>query len=262
MHVFHFGESRTRLFGVYDAPPGGGRSGGVVLCAPLGHEYIRAHRALRTLAVRLTQAGLHVLRFDYYGTGDSAGSGEDGSLGQWQIDIGTAIDELKDMADVRRVSVIGVRFGATLAALACAARKDVDALVLWDPVMSGRGYVEQLLAIQATWLETRPRPREPGGRLTKQEVIGFPLTPGLHREFEATDLARLDRWPTRRLEIVESDDGAGELPAHLARAGVAHTARRVACDCRWQRPEAVHLALLAAEVVDDIVQTFDARVMV
>ena len=67
----------------------------MVLCYPWGSEYIHAHRALRQLATRLSMAGFHTLRFDYFGTGDSAGEMEDADLGVWEDDIETAIEELK-----------------------------------------------------------------------------------------------------------------------------------------------------------------------
>src|SRR5262249_51455446 len=44
-----------------------------------------------------------------------------------------------------RVSLIGLRLGATLAARGAAKRaEDVSALVLWDPVVFGTEYLEQL----------------------------------------------------------------------------------------------------------------------
>src|SRR5947209_7243554 len=52
-------------------------SHGVVLCPPIGHEQVHAHRSLRHLADALAEMGFAVLRFDYHGTGDSAGSDED-----------------------------------------------------------------------------------------------------------------------------------------------------------------------------------------
>ena len=44
-----------------------------MLCYPWGSEYIYAHRSLRLLAQRRAAAGIHTLRFDYFGTGDSDG---------------------------------------------------------------------------------------------------------------------------------------------------------------------------------------------
>src|SRR5258707_567166 len=57
------------------------QSHGVVLCPPLGHEHLHSQRSLRHLADALAGAGFLVLRFDYRGTGDSAGGNEAG--GNW-----------------------------------------------------------------------------------------------------------------------------------------------------------------------------------
>lgn len=258
MHVFHFGDSQKRLFGVYDGPPGPGRTG-AVLCPPLGHEYIRSYRTMRTLAGRLTQAGLHVLRFDYYATGDSAGNSEEGSLEQWRTDIGTAIDELKDMAGVGRVSLLGVRFGATLAALAASSRRDIDTLVLWDPVPQGRTYVADLQRMQDQWIKARPWLNLSSAE--HDEMIGFPLTSEMRAAFEATDLASLTAWPARKIVLLSSSDAPGQLAEQIARTHSGVTAQQVACDCQWDRPEAVHLALLASEMVQSISSVFDNRVV-
>ena len=66
-----FGPDGQQRLGIYHAPRASvAGEGGVVLCAPIGQEYMRTHRPLRQLALALADAGLHVLRFDYHGTGD------------------------------------------------------------------------------------------------------------------------------------------------------------------------------------------------
>src|SRR5579871_2345685 len=61
---------------------------GVVLCPPIGHEQIHSHRGLRCLADALAEAGFSVLRFDYHGTGDSAGAGEEpGRVAAWLANV-------------------------------------------------------------------------------------------------------------------------------------------------------------------------------
>lgn len=262
MHAFYFGTSNKSLFGVYHPPAtSGGASGGIVVCQPLGHEYIRAHRALRNLALRLSTAGMHVLRFDYYGCGDSSGASEDGTPAQWQADVGTAIDELKDMAELKRVSVIGVRFGATLAALATAGRRDIETLVLWDPVLRGADYVGELMHVQERWLESRPRVTLPPGFVEEPELIGFPLRSEARRQFEAIDLETIERWPAKKIAVVLSQDGHGaDLCDRLAQRQVQFATKRIACDCRWQRPEAVHLAVLANEMIHGVAELFENKV--
>src|SRR5256885_16263297 len=84
----YFGPATARLFGLHDAPrTDAGREGSVVLCYPYGRDYMSAFRAYRTLALRLARAGFHVLRFDYRGTGDSAGDIGGASLQQGMDDI-------------------------------------------------------------------------------------------------------------------------------------------------------------------------------
>ena len=88
----------------------------MVLCNPVGNEYIQAHRTMRNLSSRLSKAGFHVLRFDYYGTGDSSGGSDEGSPQSWCENIKAAVLELQQMTGAARMSLIGLRFGANLAA--------------------------------------------------------------------------------------------------------------------------------------------------
>src|SRR5262245_24413810 len=144
MNPFFFGSSERPLFGVHHPPrERGARETGVVLCYPMGQEYMRSHRAFRQLANLLTRAGQHVFRFDYFATGDSSGASGEGSLAQWLADVNQAIDELKDNASLASVSLVGLRLGAALAARASAGRADIDRLVLWDPVVLGPSYLEE-----------------------------------------------------------------------------------------------------------------------
>src|SRR4029077_6329596 len=76
--AFWFGPPDRRAFGWYHAPLGAPRDMAVVLCPSLGHESVCTHRAYRPLAEQLATLGFPVLRFDYHGTGDSAGTDRDG----------------------------------------------------------------------------------------------------------------------------------------------------------------------------------------
>ncbi len=254
MDVFHFGTSREPLFGAYEAPAAQrGPAAAVAICQPFGHEYIRAHRVLRNLSCALAAAGLHVLRFDYYGCGDSAGEGADVTVERCQANIAAAIDELKDMAALPRVSVVGVRLGGTLAALESFKRSDVDTLLLWDPVLRGSEYLSDLLELQSAWLNTRPwmhvhRDWREGG-----EIIGFPLPPALRDGISTIDLTAGGQWRAKRVAVVSSAEAdVPGLEAALQRPDVARSVTNVHCDCGWRQPTAVHRTLLAGEIVREI----------
>ena len=135
MNPLFFGSSDGPLYGVYHAPKSRtGRRTGVVLCYPFGQEYMRAHRAFRQVALLLAKSGFHVFRFDYRGTGDSSGDGEDFTLAGAVDDTVQAIEELQDMADVESVALVGLRLGGLTAARVAEAHENVTHLVLWDAI--------------------------------------------------------------------------------------------------------------------------------
>lgn len=116
---------------------------GVVICAPLGRDARCAHRPLRLLAERLAAAGMPTLRYDHLGTGDSLDlpHGVEDALPVWCGGVASAVDCLRRRAGSRRVILIGLRFGATLAALS----SDLaDGLVLLAPVVRGSGWLREL----------------------------------------------------------------------------------------------------------------------
>ena len=121
----------------------------VVLCPPLFADQAASHPVYRSLAGQLAAAGIWVVRFDYRGTGDSGGvaRGGDGVTG-WLASVEQAVELARTHTD-GPLGLVGLRMGALLAALAAERRADVDALVLWDPCVSGRTFLHQQQALQA-----------------------------------------------------------------------------------------------------------------
>lgn len=142
-----FGPDDRPLFGWMHVPDDGVVRGAVVLCPALGLEGVCSHRAFRQMAERLAEAGMAALRFDYDGTGDSAGRQDDPArVEAWMGSVGAAVDLVRT-AGARRVVVVGMRVGATLAACEMARRGGVEGLVLWDPCASGRSYLREQQAL-------------------------------------------------------------------------------------------------------------------
>jgi exosortase A-associated hydrolase 2 len=203
MTPMFFGSGARRLFGIYQPGQSGSRAPrAAVLCHPWGQEYIRAHRSMRQLAKMLAATGRDTLRFDYYGTGDSAGEMVEADLAGWESDIEAAIDEVRDTSGAPRVTLVGLRLGGALAARVAAKQpRNVEALVLWDPVISGRQYLQELHTMEATDTLTAPvqRASESGGG---HEILGFRLTKTMAAEIEAVDLLSLVAGlPTRTLTL-------------------------------------------------------------
>ncbi len=251
MHPFYFNTTERRLFGVYHAAEGRpARPAGVVVCPPFGHEYVRSYRALRNVAAQLAKSGCHVLRFDYFGTGDSAGDGRDGRLGGWLDDIAAAVAELKDTADVTRVSLFGLRLGGALAVAAASARMAVDALTLWDPILRGQDYVEGMAVLQRDWLKNRPQ-LQLSATERAVELLGFALTAELREDLAGIDLWHLPRLRARRVAVLLSEERpeTERWIAGLAESGVVTKCRHVPSAGEWDRTHAAHRAFFPPPAV-------------
>ena len=217
-----FGPSERALFGFYHAPHGPVvHATGVVLCNPLGYEMMCAHRAYRHFAERLAASGFHALRFDYQGTGDSSGyPDEPHRVRAWLDSIGLAIGELRDRAGIAKIALFGVRFGATLAAVAAAQRGDVDELVLWAPSPSGRVYVRELRAFRLIKEQEAPKPRRDGD----EEVAGYLFDREAVADISALDLSTLKGHTASRILVVPRDDlpgGEARLVKHFEATGAS-----------------------------------------
>lgn len=194
-----FGPPARELFGMYQPPAGPGRQTAVLLCRPFGQEAIRSHRAFRVLSERLARLGFAVLRFDAHGTGDAGGDDADASLSGWTADVLTAQAELARLSGRTDAAWIGLRLGATLAALAAGeATAPPRQLVLWEPVTDGPAYLAALATANAHALDRNYGLRHRAvqahlARLghTPEQALGFALPAALRRELEALTPARL-----------------------------------------------------------------------
>lgn len=175
---------------------------GIVLCPPVGQEYMRTYMAVRQLAIKLSSVGFDVLKFDYYGVGDSAGVSEEGHPDVWSEDIRMACQELKDVSGVASVSIVGLRLGAALAVEVVDAGLPVNNLVLWDPVINGAEYIDQVRELTLNVLQNKID-------LCGEDIenlVGFPFSASSIRRISEIDLFRLDPGVKRNIFLVISEE--------------------------------------------------------
>jgi pimeloyl-ACP methyl ester carboxylesterase len=248
-----FGDPVQRLYGVseeprvtVDDPPA------ILVCYPIAGEYMRAHRAFRQLTNLATRQGAHVLRFDYSGVGDSWGEAEDGRLDRWTKDVRAAVEELTALASVRKVRLVGLRFGATLAALASADLPQVDQVVMWDPIVDGEGYVARLEDIHAAEQAGRGLAADTSGTIG---VHGFGVGADLRSEISRVSLMNWEPGEGIRTDVVVSSEEPAWLGLRDHLAGKMHGGRFEVSPSlgNWDEADEFGSALIPQQIIQSVV---------
>jgi pimeloyl-ACP methyl ester carboxylesterase len=167
------------------------------------------------------------MRFDYSGTGDSAGEGAEFGLSDWLDDIVAAAAELRRESGSQRLVLVGLRLGATLAALASARRElRVRHLVLWDPVLDGARHLRDLASAHRAYMRSEmgsvgwPDRLRVDASGVPSEALGSEITPAFAAELQGVDLVR-EPPRAEHLTVVSSRPLAEVAPWRAQLAGGA-----------------------------------------
>lgn len=260
--VLHFGAAPKTLFGaLHPAQTTSAKRTAVLLCNPFGEEAVRAHRIYRVFANRLSRAGFPTLRFDYFGTGDSAGAAEEATLDDWIDDVVRAASELRSQTGASRVAVVGLRLGATLATLATLPRDGKPRLaaqhvLLWDPVIDGAVYLRELAASHAEYMseemgEGMPPPRANAAG-HPEESLGHPLSAQL-----SSAIARIDldapRADAVTVVVTKSGDETQRFERRIAKLEKAGKWIATTTSVPWNSDAAVNNAVVPADVLETLI---------
>lgn len=207
---------------------------GVVICPPIGFEYMMTYCSLRRLSERLAAAGISVLRIEYRGLGNSLGGPSDPGLYQgFADDVAAAADSLKRHAGARSIVFVGVRVGGAVASEVARSRSDVAGLVLWEPCSDGRAHIRQLRLLAAASAGADGLASGPG-----VESNGFWYSPETAEQLSKLSLAqRTDHAQVPTLLLVRDDlPGHAKLAATLLRQQVPLQQETFAGYAQWMSP--------------------------
>lgn len=237
------------LMGKLHLPDPAARSGiGVVIVPPHGIEALAATKSLRVMADALAAEGHAVLRFDLPGTADSLGTDNDpGRLGAWTASVAVAAQVLRHHSGAASIIFAGLRFGATIAALAAQSAPEAAGLLLLDPVVKGRSYARELAMTARAVAE--------GARLNPDDtatgngllIAGLPTTNETLEAIRAIDLCRLEPVAIPTLLLHRRNSAEARL---LAEAWRSHTGLTVE---EAQDFEAISLSPTMATTPADVI---------
>lgn len=143
--AFFLESGNTQLYGVLFSPVSPSPGKVFLFCHPMFEEKKASHRVLVELARKLAENNCASLMLDFSACGDSEGNIHDFTPSKWDADINTGINYLKERFDNPAITLLGIRFGATLA-VQCAEKEDcIKDLILIDPVIKGQTYIDEIL---------------------------------------------------------------------------------------------------------------------
>ncbi|MCI3132694.1 alpha/beta fold hydrolase [Phenylobacterium aquaticum] len=190
------------------------RKVGVVIVPGLGRDARCGHKPLRLLAESLADLGFPVLRYDHLGEGDSLPLGEgDEALAAWTQGVASAAKVLRDASGVDEVVLVGLRFGATLAALAQA---EARGLVLLAPVILGRRWLRELKVAAAVGRTSSLDPAD------AFEAEGLSLAADTQARISAIDLTAVNATAPKVLMVAQTE-ASDLLGEHLKALGAEVT---------------------------------------
>ena len=241
-----FSHQGKQLLGVYHPPKGPANGRGLVFCNAFGGEYVVFRSFFTGFAQLMSARGYGLFRFDYTGYGDSEGEFADADIHSMTSDIDRAIDEFAAKAELDEVGLVGARFGGLLATLVAARRKDVQRLILWEPVLSAWTFL--YTALRATVAMQTMMFRDV--HFTRDQIIenvlagkkslhdgydlnciddGFPLGANLLRQAKEIDLVKDTPDVSTETLLLNIRKKAGTAPKKLSKFADALRAKGASC---------------------------------
>jgi hypothetical protein len=141
-----------QIVGMLHLPAGRGRLPAALLLHGFTGSKVESHRLFVKISRALAQHGIASLRFDYRGSGDSAGDFEDMTI---RSEIADALEAVRFLArhkrvNSRRLALIGLSLGGAVASYVLAREEHrVQSLVLIAPVAEGAGILDNLSTPEA-----------------------------------------------------------------------------------------------------------------
>ena len=198
MEACYFGTDSHRLYGVVPEAVDSA-STALVFCPPFAEEMVTTYARFATWAKQLEAAGIPVVRFHPFGTGESGGSFGDFTLTSGVSDACGAAELARRRISPNRLGYFGLRLGATIAMLA-ACKRPVDLLVLWSPVTNIPQYMRELFRgllakemVRQGVTQVRRNTQDMIAELETErpvDMMGYEFSPQLYRE-----MANAGKWP-------------------------------------------------------------------
>ena len=144
MEELYYTDIEGKQHFVHEHIPDEVRSIPFIFINPLFDEKKRSQKFYANTARKFSKHGVPVIRFDYYGTGDSDGQLHEMNFRRSLNAIKVLIDQTLKKYQTNSVNLLGIRFGADLALKFAAEHQEyIHKLVLIEPIVIGTRYIKE-----------------------------------------------------------------------------------------------------------------------
>jgi exosortase A-associated hydrolase 2 len=239
----------------------------VLVVPPFAEEMNKSRRMIAEVGRRLEGRGIGMLVVDLFGTGDSEGDFAQADWQRWKADLTTAVQwAAAEGAAIR--GMLAIRLGCILGSEALAGiGHSVRRTVLWQPVVSGRRFLEQFLRLRVAASMMGGDSKETVAGLRSRlksgellEVAGYDISGALANQLDAADLQpflRAHLGAVHWMEAVRSADAALPVPSTKAidaarAAGLEVTPHAVTGEPFWSATEIVCLDAMVERTAETL----------
>jgi uncharacterized protein len=217
LDAFFIDGALGRLFCLLHLPAAGvAVRGAVVYLPPFAEEMNKSRRMAALQARALAAGGWWVLQPDLFGCGDSEGDFADASWDGWIDDAMRAARWLGERSGCAP-ALWGLRAGCLLAGAVANAVAEIDRLMFWQPVVSGKLHLQQFLRLKvASGMLGEGKAGGDGTRQMREqllagqavEVAGYMLSGGVAAGLDRATLAA----PVRDGQLSWFEVSGAEMP--------------------------------------------------
>ena len=219
---FFIDSGSARLYSVLFMPDKDFSNKVFLFCHPLFEEKKASHRVLVDLACKLADNGYASLMLDFRTCGDSGGSVQDFIPSNWLEDIRSGIKWLQKRFEKPRINFLGIRFGATLAVEFAVRENGIENLILIDPVVQGKAYLDEILQQKyiremMTFGEARSDVNAMSADLEKYgqlDIDGTMISSFFFNAVKAIDIGKRDLSSLKRILLIQQSPRKSLLPAY------------------------------------------------
>lgn len=194
----------------------------IVFVPPFGEEMNRCRALVSEQARNFAESGYSCTIIDFYGCGDSQGELHDASLQIWQENLRLTIETLVQDESLP-IILWGLRLGAFVALdFAAKSALKIDGILLWQPVLSGKRYVTQILRQRVATLMVKDLAPETTAQIRTKladgecmEISGYTVGGALMQDVENLSLTGMTSLCLGKIHWLEH---VSELDAALTGA--------------------------------------------